>query len=262
MEEQKPAADQPVQQVPQTSKGTNGISVAALIASFFLPLIGLILGLIGLSQAKKENSSKGVAVAAIIISSLWFVLILVLVTIGVIAGIMSDSKNDEDNNNGSSSSVIDSNTKSVQGVAANYTLRVDKDFDNLTSELGNADADIVYGNESSEVYAMVIVESDVDFEDGLTVAEYASLAIDSTLPNLGTDAQVTELGVDAPSNPHDYTVRDYKVSGSYGGVKVSYLFRFTKVDNNFYQVISWTLQSRYDQKVSEMKDIVSSFSVN
>lgn len=55
--------------------GTNGVAIAGLICAFFIPILGWILGGIGYSKAQKENGNgKGIALAAIIVASINFVL--------------------------------------------------------------------------------------------------------------------------------------------------------------------------------------------
>ena len=56
----------------------NIIGIIALIASFILPIAGLILGIIGYKNAKKTGGeNKGMALAAIIISSVSMLLTLI-----------------------------------------------------------------------------------------------------------------------------------------------------------------------------------------
>ena len=53
----------------------NGIAVAGFVCSFFSPLLGWIFGGVGLSRAGKRNGKgKGFADAAIVISTIMFVL--------------------------------------------------------------------------------------------------------------------------------------------------------------------------------------------
>ena len=61
---------------------TNGCAIAGFILAFFMPFIGFILSIVGISKAKKEyhGSGKGLAIAGLVIS-----LILLLVYILVIA---------------------------------------------------------------------------------------------------------------------------------------------------------------------------------
>lgn len=57
----------PVPQERQPSR-SEGIDVTAFVLSFFLPLIGFILGWVGISQAHKQNrKAAGLSIAAMVI---------------------------------------------------------------------------------------------------------------------------------------------------------------------------------------------------
>lgn len=76
-----PAAPAPVQQVR-----TNTMAIVALIASFFVALVGVILGHIALSQIKKTHEGgRGLAIAALIIGYIgiaaWVILIIVWIVV-------------------------------------------------------------------------------------------------------------------------------------------------------------------------------------
>ena len=59
-------------QQPQTK--VNGMAIAGLILAFIIPLLGWIFGGIGLNNAKKCNSGKGLAIAALIVATLnWLI---------------------------------------------------------------------------------------------------------------------------------------------------------------------------------------------
>lgn len=57
------------------------LGIVALIASFFISLLGLILGIVALNQSKKAGFKNGPAKAAIILS-------IVFMVIGIIVGII------------------------------------------------------------------------------------------------------------------------------------------------------------------------------
>ncbi len=61
------------------SQKTSGLAVASLVLTFFIPLIGLILGIVALSSIKKSGEGgRGLAKAAIIISSIFIFLYIVI----------------------------------------------------------------------------------------------------------------------------------------------------------------------------------------
>lgn len=73
----KPATPKPGPQPPivvQPSSQNNGLAIAGFVCSFFpgICIAGLVMSIIGLSKAKEMNGNgKGLAIAGIVISSLW-----------------------------------------------------------------------------------------------------------------------------------------------------------------------------------------------
>lgn len=69
------------------SSASKPLSIVALVLSFLLPLVGLILGIVALVQAKKAGEKSGMALAATIIGSVLTVLSLI-VTAVLIGGLL------------------------------------------------------------------------------------------------------------------------------------------------------------------------------
>lgn len=66
---QFPQPGQPIGGVPQKPK-TNGLAIGSLVSSFFCGLLGIILGIIAISQINKSNEGgKGLAIAGIAIGA-------------------------------------------------------------------------------------------------------------------------------------------------------------------------------------------------
>lgn len=91
-----PGQPAPTQVTPAT---TNGTAIAGLILAFFLPLIGLILSIVGLSQIKKRNQKgHGIAVAGIVISSigcLFWVFVVPALVVTTFTGVQVKARNTE-----------------------------------------------------------------------------------------------------------------------------------------------------------------------
>jgi Domain of unknown function (DUF4190) len=67
---------------------TNGLAIAALICSFFVSLVGVILGHIALHQIKtRGEGGRGLAIAALIIgyASMAISLVILLTSMGLVA---------------------------------------------------------------------------------------------------------------------------------------------------------------------------------
>lgn len=67
------------------------LGIVAFVLSFFVNLVGLILGIVALSQSRKVGQKNGFAVAAIVISSISIVIgIIVAIALIVAAGAAAD----------------------------------------------------------------------------------------------------------------------------------------------------------------------------
>lgn len=73
---------------PQSNK-TNGLAIASLITSFFISIVGIILGHIALSQIKRTGEGgRGLAIAGLVIGYLGLVfgIIFAISMLGLAAG--------------------------------------------------------------------------------------------------------------------------------------------------------------------------------
>lgn len=77
-------ADSPA---PSERAETNGCAIAGFILAFFMPFIGFILSIIGIVKAKREchGNGKGLAIAGLVISLLWFIALVGLIVLLVVA---------------------------------------------------------------------------------------------------------------------------------------------------------------------------------
>ena len=65
-------------QYQYNERKTNVMAIIGLITAFIIPLLGWIFGGIGLSNVKKCNSGKGLAIAALIVATVNWLLGLLL----------------------------------------------------------------------------------------------------------------------------------------------------------------------------------------
>ena len=85
---------QPVQPIYQTNVYTppeqpkyNGLCVAGFVCSFFFPIVGLILSIVGVSQCKKGVFlGKGLGVAGIVLSIIFSILSIIVAILGAALG--------------------------------------------------------------------------------------------------------------------------------------------------------------------------------
>jgi hypothetical protein len=106
------------------STKTNTLAIFGLILAFFIPLIGLILSIVGLSQINKSRQSgKGLAVAGIVISAVNMLFQLLLVVLIVVAANSAPTLVPYRNNELGYSinypkdwQVVDESDKSIKGI--------------------------------------------------------------------------------------------------------------------------------------------------
>lgn len=88
----------PAAQSVHTQAKTNGLAIWGFILAIFLPLIGLILSIVAISQIKKRNEGgKGLAIAGIVIASILLFFQLIFF-IGVIGGAKNIAENTPSSN--------------------------------------------------------------------------------------------------------------------------------------------------------------------
>jgi hypothetical protein len=106
-----------------------------------------------------------------------------------------------------------------------------------------------------EQYMIVIEESALDFDESFTLDDYTAIIVENM-----------KAGVEGAEEPilSDITVgssvpaKQFELTGTVDKIKVKYLI--TCIENNgvFYQVITWSLQSRYDEAKPVFDEILTS----
>jgi hypothetical protein len=87
-EQPQPTMQQPMAASPMGVDPGKGMGVASLILAFFIPLVGLILGIIAKGKSKKAGFKNSLALAGIIISIVGMVVQLIfgaLFLVGILA---------------------------------------------------------------------------------------------------------------------------------------------------------------------------------
>lgn len=110
-----------------------------------------------------------------------------------------------------------------------------------------------YGNERRESYVLVLWENKKDIS-AITIDEYFNLVS----PNID-NKQVEKLPINTIKNPNNYTVQDYKITGSYGGVKLVRYQRIIDQGDYFVQYNAWTLPSKEEENTLELFANIENF---
>ncbi|BBI33024.1 hypothetical protein [Cohnella abietis] len=117
------------------------------------------------------------------------------------------------------------------------------------------DADIQAMNGREEEYLVILRESKSDFADDFSLEEYRDIIIDNMAGSL-INANVSEpkkLVINGMS------ALQYEISGEMDKLKVSYLATIIESDNNFTQVLFWTLLNRMENKREAFAKAASTF---
>ena len=77
-ENKKAAYKQVAPAVVGARKKANGFAIAGFVCAFFIPLLGFVFGGIGLGNARKCKSGLGLAIAALAIAAVLFIVRLII----------------------------------------------------------------------------------------------------------------------------------------------------------------------------------------
>ncbi len=123
------------------------------------------------------------------------------------------------------------------------------------SDILNADANLQLMNAAMEQYTITIFESNVDFSDDFTLVDYSD-AVSSSMGGVMTSPEFSDI---ESLTINGYDAKQYTLSGEIEKIKIKYLVTLVETDNGFYQIISWSLLSRFDNALDTFKQIAESF---
>ncbi|HEX7484072.1 MAG TPA: hypothetical protein VF281_02880 [Candidatus Saccharimonadales bacterium] len=97
VEPQQPAfvpQQQPSYQAPAVANPGKGLGIAGFILAFFVPIVGLPLSIVAFLKSKKANMKNGLALAGIILNSVFLVVGVAIIAMSIIAfGSLKNSAN-------------------------------------------------------------------------------------------------------------------------------------------------------------------------
>ncbi len=118
----------------------------------------------------------------------------------------------------------------------------------------NDDASIEIGDESQEIYCILISEAKVDF-DNITLDEYFHLIFDNftlSLENMDYD-EIDETTVNG------YDAYQVELRGTIDKVKISYIYTCLESETHFHSIYLWSYQSKFDKYRETFYEIADSF---
>lgn len=119
----------------------------------------------------------------------------------------------------------------------------------------NDEADLQASRASKEMYFIVLSEDKQAFADDTSLEDYYNIVSNSMTesiknPRVEGKTQTTVNG---------YSAIQCDIHGEVDRIKASYLFAVVETENNFHQLIGWSLQYLYDKNKDEIKKVRDSF---
>lgn len=159
------------QVIAMEKKKTNILAVLGLVFAFFIPLVGLILSIVGLTQAKKMNDGKGLALGGIITSAIMLALQIILFIVVIFLLVFVDDYDYNydyyDNNNYAYREAFDySNFANQDGkyyiVKSDYGYYVSSSSDTYGNIIGSYECDSIFCRvfDASSNYALIYDNKD------------------------------------------------------------------------------------------------------
>lgn len=110
-------------------------------------------------------------------------------------------------------------------------------------------------NAFNELYVVSIPQSKADFTEEITLETITNFARDE-VKSWVNDAQMSEA---VPVSINGYAGRQFEVGGAVQGVKAKYIYTVLDAPENYYQILAWTLASRYEGNKEKLLEVVNSF---
>lgn len=111
------------------------------------------------------------------------------------------------------------------------------------------------GNPSQEEYLMVLIEPKENFDEKMTLKEYADRVTDKVIDSLddGSKEQVKEFEING------LKAIEYKIYGTSKHVKLIYIHTTVEGKNRYYRIVGWTLPSNADSALETIRQTAATF---
>jgi hypothetical protein len=116
----------------------------------------------------------------------------------------------------------------------------------------NDKAETQAGNRSKNVYVIIIADNKEDFT---SFSKYSELAISKFMATL----EAPEVKGPANVTINGNSALQYKIMGAVNGLKVTYLYTLVEGDSDYYQILAWTTQSKFDENEPIFQRVAQSF---
>jgi len=153
--------------------------------------------------------------------------------------------------------------KQLQSIAKPSTLKSTDGKFQITVPAGwqenstlNDKADIQAANPLKEMYVIVLSEAASDFSEDVTLDQYTDVTLNSMKSNLGAAAAATQP---MPVSINGNQGMQYELQGETKKVKLAYVVTTVQSADHFHQIVTWTLQSKFDGNRKTLQDVAASF---
>ena len=117
------------------------------------------------------------------------------------------------------------------------------------------DAELQAANLMGEQYVIILRESKADFGKAFNLDSLTKIARD----NLKTAAKDTFFTEPVAVKINGYDAKQFEAGGEIENIKIKYLYAIVETPNNYYQIITWTMNSRFEKNKGILSEVIYSF---
>lgn len=119
----------------------------------------------------------------------------------------------------------------------------------------NDEAVIQTSHRFDELYVVVMSNNKADFTTDVTLDSLTQIL----RKNMSESVQQAESSNPTSTYISGNPARQFEMSGAVDGIKIKYIYTVVEAPKYYYQIISWTLASRFDGNKSKLLEVVDSF---
>lgn len=112
-----------------------------------------------------------------------------------------------------------------------------------------------------EQYLLVLPENKMDFGNKFTIDQFANLMVETYKDKTGSEAPI-EGATFFPvmtAVVNGLPARRFEIAGTVKGIKAHFIITLVEGKKNFYQIMTWTLASKYEQNKNVLIQASDSF---
>ncbi|MEW6208995.1 MAG: hypothetical protein AB1631_11555 [Acidobacteriota bacterium] len=118
----------------------------------------------------------------------------------------------------------------------------------------NNEAVIQAADVLNEMYVVVLADNKEDF-DNMTVEKYSELTRGAMMQGISSP----QIGTPSRTTINSYPAMQCEIRGTVENVKIAYLHAVAETPKHFYQILTWTLPSRFEKNRPQLEEVMRSF---